>query len=67
MSTCRCQKVKALPQHPVYFSQEEALPHVKGGDQVGIGYPLAHNVYRVSESKDKDGNPQKTFNFQYHY
>jgi len=62
-----CMKIKDWPNHPVYFSQEEALKHVKGGDQVGIGFPLAHNVYRVSEGKDKEGNDQKTLNFQYHY
>lgn len=62
-----CMKIKDWPKHPVYFSQKEALQHVKGGDQVGIGFPLAHNVYRVSESKDKEGNAQTILSFQYHY
>lgn len=62
-----CIKVKSSPTHQVYFSQEEALPHISDKEQVGIGYILAHNVYRISESKDKEGNPQKIFNFLYHY
>ena len=51
--------------YEIYATKEEALEKANIGDKIGVGYPLAHLVYRISETKNKDGI-EKILNFSYH-
>lgn len=61
------KNVLAKPEHPVYYTKEQAINNSDVGSYVGVGYPKIHNVYRVSESKDEHGNLMKILNLSYHY
>lgn len=64
-TTPRRELLKQFGLYEICSTEEEALERADVGDKIGVGYPSAHLVYRVSESKNKDG-VEKILNFSYH-